>query len=504
MIRLRQVVTLAGALVALAVPMAACGPQGQAPVMDPIDVKPAYVGQLFTLNLRASTASGDQLTFSFAAPARPDLANKADIRAFGNGANAVFEWTPNANDVGTWAVDFTVSDGGMTTTETVNIEVKPGVSEGPVFRKPLGPGTTLDLGLHNCVDVEVVVEDTSVADVKISLEPLQGSVLSATGPQSATFHWCPTAGQIASQMNYALVFSADDGQAPKVTKTYTIHLQQDGTSPSCTSAAPTVTHSPADETTSSGLTIGPATISDDQGVKSPPTLYYSYSPIPTPPVLTNLNPVAMVQITGDLKNGTWAADVPNPIAGQAAGTQADVYYVIVAADQDNDSGTACPHTTQMPVSGAYHEKVTIPGGSAPVCHEDSLEPDDNAGQARLAYVHIQDSTKENGRQICSGNDDWYMLYLNKDEVLYASLTFTQNNAMQDLDFHFYDDTVDLTPCNDTTPCTPARGQSGDSNEYFTMKIPHDGTYYLVVHGYNGSENSYDFCVSILAGQCPVY
>jgi hypothetical protein len=470
--------------------------------MDPIDAKPAYVGNLFTLNLRASSASGDQLTFSFSAPARPDLATKADIRTFGNGANAVFEWTPDANDVGTWAVDFTVSDGGLATTETVNIEVRPGVSEGPSFVKPLGPGTTLDLAQKNCIDIEIVVQDTSVANVKISQEPIPGSQLTATGPQSATFHWCPTAAQISAASNYQLLLSADDSASPKVTKNYTIHLQNGG-APTCSGAAPTIAHTPQDDSTSSGLTI-PADISDDQGLKAAPILYYSFSPIPTPPVLANLTAVTMLQITGDLKSGTWAADVPNPVAGQAAGTAGDVYYVIVAQDMDVTGGVSCPHTTQMPTSGAYHMKNTIPGGTAPVCHDDQYEPDDNEGQARVAYVHIQDVFKESGRQICSGNDDWYVLYMNAGETLYASLTFNQTNDQQDLDFHFWDDTTDTTPCNDQIPCTPARGQSSDSNEYFTTVIPHDGTYYLQITGYNGSENSYDFCVSIQPGQCPVY
>ena len=61
---------------------------------------------------------------------------------------------------------------------------------------------------------------------------------------------------------------------------------------------------------------------------------------------------------------------------------------------------------------------------------------------------------------------------------------------------------DLTPCSEEEPflCTAAQGQSADSNEQLVMTIPSGCSggcdFYVVVHGWDGSTNSYSIAMSV--------
>src|SRR5262249_54742016 len=72
--------------------------------------------------------------------------SRAMITVSPNGVG-VFRWTPIASDVGQHAFDFKVSDGHKDTTVTISIDVKSaiGSATAPIFRQPLGTGTTIDL-----------------------------------------------------------------------------------------------------------------------------------------------------------------------------------------------------------------------------------------------------------------------------------------------------------------------------------------------------------------------
>jgi hypothetical protein len=142
-----------------------------------------------------------------------------------------------------------------------------------------------------------------------------------------------------------------------------------------------------------------------------------------------------------------------------------------------------------------------PGG----CQDDGAEDDDNASQARLVDLNIGAFGSVSNR-ICSQDDDWYEVEMFAGETLYASLSFVQTTAAEDLDIYVYDvdGTTNLSGCSEQTPlaCDPLNGQSGSSNESLQWPIATAGTYYVVVHGWSGSENSYDICVGYLASHCP--
>ena len=338
----------------------ACGPTGSSPVLDPIDDSVAYVGSEFRLELLASDEDVDALHFQYANDDLDDLASRAEVRNYGAG-RAVFVWTPVAADVGDHPFDFSVNDEqGNTDRETIMITVRSGVGENnaPIFREPLGTGTTLDLSMRDCLDLDIVVEDTDSADVTITQETplIEGAQLNQDTGASARWHWCPTPAQIMAQDRYGLILGASDGDNPMTVKNFLIVLRKQP-KPDCPGEAPVITHSPTDESTLVGLTIA-AEISDAEGLKGDPLFYYALTQPLEPVDVSSMTMVTMLHIEGN----TWAADVPNPVASMPAGSMKSLYYVIVAQDDDDPTGD-CDHLTQAPASGSYKMTVTNPGGT---------------------------------------------------------------------------------------------------------------------------------------------
>lgn len=349
-------------------PLTACAPGGEAPQLDPISDQVASVGQQLVLVISATDADGDTLSYSYDTDV-PDIDSRAELTLRPDGAG-VFKWRPLAQDVGEWFFDFTVDDGGQTDTITVRIEVRSAVGDSgaPIFREPLGTGTTLDLEVRDCLSLNVVVEDPDSSSVVIDQqEPrIDGATLTSTGGLSATWQWCPSQRQIDETDRYMLVLSADDRSSPVTVKHYLIVLRSP-TKPDCPGQPPVITHTATDVSSGVGLTID-AQISDDLGLKGEPLLYYKTTPPSTPPDLGTMTQVTMAMVSGNQQSGTWRASVPNPVAGMPAGTSAQLYYAIVANDNDDVEGN-CDHVTQAPATGTYQMTVTNPGGAggAGVC-----------------------------------------------------------------------------------------------------------------------------------------
>ncbi len=358
----------------------ACGPSDLPPTFDEIGEHEAFVGAELVIDLRASDPDGDVLTFGFVADSIPDLTTRSDpasIAALGtDGSQARFRWKPVARDVGTWIVDFEVTDGETTISESATITVKPevGNNQSPTFIKPGGGSVDLDLtGTGRCLELEIIVEDPDSANVTISQEPVvqEGMRLEDGGPKRAEWRWCPTAAQIDAADRYRVHFSADDGVSNKSTKSLLVNLIKPQQM-NCPGASPSITHAPADASTLDGIKIS-AQISDDRGLKSgsEPLLYYATVTPPTPIDLTNAeiwtSQVATLE-SGSMMSGTWAAIVPNPVADKPSGTSATIHYVWSAKDNDDATGD-CDHTTYEPRTSAFQMKVTNPGGSGdqPVC-----------------------------------------------------------------------------------------------------------------------------------------
>ncbi len=359
-LRLRALLVLASG--PLAVLAQGCGSDdsNSPPILEPLSDRIEFVDTDVTIELHASDPDGDPISFAFTSDIT-DIATRANLRPAGN--TAVFTWTPIASDLGQHSFDFTASDGKASTKETITITVQAGTEgTGPIFRQPLGSGTTLDLSKQKCLNLQVVVEDPDSANVEIKEE--EPRIASATLDQdsglTAKWSWCPGKEQIAATDRYNLRLSASDGSNPAAIKDYLIVLRRTF-DPSCAGQAPQITHTPHDESTVVGLSIF-ADVSDDEGIKYEPLLYYSTTSPGDPPDLAQMSQVTMVLLDGDMKSGSWGADVPNPVAGKPAGTSADLYYILVAQDNDDENGS-CDHLTQAPATGAFKMTVTNPGGA---------------------------------------------------------------------------------------------------------------------------------------------
>src|SRR5215475_1909107 len=217
----------------------ACGP-GSPPVLSGLTDQVAQVGTELMVNLHATDPDGDALTYKFQAADLTDLDGHAAITVSPSGSG-VFKWTPTPADVGRHAFDFTVSDASHNTTATITIDVQSaiGSATAPVFRQPLGSGTTLDLTQQACVDVDIVI-DAGASTVRITqADPvIDGAQINVRDGHTATWHWCPTRAQQA-QARYSLTLSADDGNSPKALKHYLVVLRgSSGTS--CPGTAPVI------------------------------------------------------------------------------------------------------------------------------------------------------------------------------------------------------------------------------------------------------------------------
>jgi hypothetical protein len=321
----------------------------------------ASVGVELTIVLRATDPDGDKVSFSH----KLDIGNvdRAFVENFASGEGR-FRWTPIASDVGIHALDLIASDGTDKTKQTVSVDVKPAVGSAtsPVFRQPLGTGTTLDLASGKLkVSVPIEIEDPDSPGVLIGEEDplIDGAELTQNG-LTGVWEWTPTQAQVDGGELYQLKLSADDGDNPKVIKDYVIVLRK-GQKQNCPGEPPVVTHTPTDQTAVVDLTID-AVVSDDKGLKFAPLLLYSTDHPGTTPDLAAMTQISMIQIDGDMTNGIWAADVPNPAANSPAGTSKQLYYLIIARDNDDEEGD-CDHATQAPQSGAYSMTVTNPGGA---------------------------------------------------------------------------------------------------------------------------------------------
>jgi len=382
--KLRQLVSVASPLVWLTV-STGCGPSDRGPVLSPIDNQTAHVGEMFTLPLQGSDPEGAALTFSYHAPSIPDLKTRAELIAL-DPTSAVFNWRPLQTDIGVWAIDFEVSDGYQTTRETVNITVvaDPSEKQQPVFRKPTGSGTTLDLRTASCLDLDLEVEDSDSTAVTFAEEgsKIDGATLSATGPFTAHWHWCPAADIGVDRKTLQVAATDESKQAAHLV--YRIAIQR--------GCGPAITHTPTDASTTDDVVIH-ADVAEDQGIKSA-KLYYSTTMPAATPDLGAMTAIVM-QSTG---GKTFAATVPNPAAASAPGTQVTLYYVMVAVA--NGAPTAsCDQTSQ---SSVFSMKVEHPV-TLGVCA--SCTGDGQCGGGGDNCIHVGGSSEYYCGKACTADGD---------------------------------------------------------------------------------------------------
>jgi hypothetical protein len=478
---------LAFGLLALAVGtvVAGCATGNVPPEIEPVADQVAEVGRELRVELTAHDGDGDGLALHYDADV-PDIVGRATLTR--TSAGGLFRWTPLAADVGVWRVDFVASDGMDDAVATVRLEVVAALGErsAPHFRTPLGAGTTLDLARASCVELDIAIDDQDSASVAITQdEPhIAGAELTATGGLTAHWRWCPSAEQIAAADRYTLALSADDLDNPRAALRFLIVLRRPPVA-GCSGAAPVVVHAPSNLTASGELTID-AVIRDDHGLGGAPLLYHATRAPGDPVDLTAMTPAEMILIDGDQRDGTWAADVPNPAA---AGASATLHYVIVADDDDDPTGP-CDHTTQAPARGAFSLVASRPAPPA-ACRDDGFEDNDGAilADARPALAPgAITATSCPATAGSSGDDeDWYAVDIAGDSVLSAELT---GGGASDLDLVLVD----------SAGATVTASTGGESLESLTACLD-PGRYYLRIHAYGDARNDYRLGYARVPGFC---
>jgi hypothetical protein len=374
---------------------------GKGPEIAPIADQVAVVGQQLSIDIYASHPDGKEITFDFEAAALPDRDATTSLGIAPDG-HAVFRFTPRASQIGTQFVDFIASDGKNKDQLTILIEVRSAAGSGtaPIFRRPLGSGTVLDLQQADCVDVPIEVEDSDSASIALSAVPpliADSDLSAASNGLTGTWSWCPNRQQIQGGDRYDLTLSADDGDNPPTLKDYLVVLRK-RRGDDCPGEAPVIEHTPTNFSTQLDLEIR-ARISDDKGLKHPPIVLYSTQSPGNPIDFSKLTLLDMELVDGNMQNGTWAAWVPNPTVHEV-GSMSSLYYLISATDNDDEEGD-CNHLTDHPDEGTHKIDVDNNGqGSAGVCAHCSA--DVQCGESNDLCMTL--SSGKNRCGIACGND----------------------------------------------------------------------------------------------------
>jgi hypothetical protein len=478
----------------------ACGP-GSPPQLPGLGDQVAQVGTELMIGLNATDPDGDPLDYHVRAADLPELESRAEVTRSPSGAG-VFRWTPLAADVGPHAFDFMVSDASHTTTVTITIDVRSaiGAASAPVFRQPLGSGTTLDLTQQTCVDLDVVIDDQDSAMVRITQgDPvIDGAELRVRDGHTATWHWCPSRDQQAAP-RYTLALAADDGDNPRTVKNYLVVLRGGG-STSCPGTAPVIAHTAHDAMSIVDLPIT-ATITDDKGIKDAPLLYYATTAPATPPDLSHMTQLSMQRTSGDARNGVYAINVPNPVAEAPASTRQTLYYVIVASDDDDANGT-CDHATTSPV---YPMVVTSTGAAdLPICAACTSDAQCGAGDecvrigaAGASYCLQKCGTGCPAGTTCSTTSVTSVDGASAPQCVPASGTCEMSTTTCQDDAWEVNDTraaaaqnpVLMPDTYDLVSCPSATSSTGSNDDWFKIVVPSDQRVDLQIAG--GPETDLD-------------
>ncbi|WP_455903671.1 pre-peptidase C-terminal domain-containing protein [Microbacterium sp.] len=193
------------------------------------------------------------------------------------------------------------------------------------------------------VSVEVRDADTEEIELSVTGEP-DGAIFAQIGDKRAILDWCPTPDQIDASSRWVATIEASDGDHTERLQ-HTMVLRAE-TREDCPGAAPTIDIvSPAEgeRVASSVGYLVRANVTDDEGLRDAPILYYSQvAPETDEPKLDEFDQVFFANA-----DGAWEARIPS--LGLEGADEAPLYVVVSATDNDDDAGTACDHTVDSPV-----------------------------------------------------------------------------------------------------------------------------------------------------------
>lgn len=165
------------------------------PTFNTIGAKTVGVNSNLTFTVSATDPNNDPLVYS--------TANMPAGATF-NPSTRVFSWTPTPTQgPGNFQVQFFVTDGTTSASQTVPITVTGGTNQAPVFNAI----TDKTVAVGSSLDFSVSATDPDGNPLTYSASNLPSGA--TFNPASRTFHWAPTASQ--GPGNYTVTFLATDG-----------------------------------------------------------------------------------------------------------------------------------------------------------------------------------------------------------------------------------------------------------------------------------------------------
>lgn len=366
-ISLTNLAAAATALVAIG-----CGAGGEGPQVAPIEDQVVAVGQELVVHIDATQPNNLDLAYHISPMPEGAWIGRLPTNA------GEFRWTPTHKDVGEQYFDLEVSDGSSSEVITFLVDVRDavGANTAPRFIRPAGMGTTLDLSRPECapgaepgkccvdLQVEIADDDSSSVEITQASPEIEHATLQVESQKTATWHWCPRPEQLVEDDRHTLMLEADDGENPKTLHPYLIVFKKP-LKLDCPGTAPTIQHAPSNRNSVDSVTIS-VEISDDLGLREEPLLMARVAGE------SDFMQMTMRLTSGDNRDGTWTADLPNPVVSRGIGAQAEIDYFIVAEDDDDPTGD-CDHRTE---SSMFKIDVTNPGsdgdsGTCEVCSMDT-------------------------------------------------------------------------------------------------------------------------------------
>jgi hypothetical protein len=525
---------------------------GDAPRLLPIAPSTVQVNRTLRIPLDVDNPRGLPLVYRVSAPA--DLvAFDSVVTIGGSPSGGELRYTPLASHVGTWTLTVVLAspDGAVYDRQQASVEVTPAADAAPVFLAP-GAGGTFDLARDPCARFAVEIRDDDSPTVTIrERTPLpNGAMLSTSGPKTADFVWCPTGDQIAASARWTIALEADDGAHPPVPHDFVAVLRT-GTAMGCTGAAPVVTLVSPSAGTSVTSGAGYDVVidaTDDLGLRDAPLLYWT-TERPVDPAMPDVTTYAQVAFVAD--GAHFRATIPS--LGLMPGEMRDVFFTVSATDNDDPTGTACDHRTDLlPVVsftavGAMAGGTTAPCGACAAsiecaagvcvpaaggarclatctagascttgsciavsttegasqmacggvtaacdgggCTDDAFEDDDSVPAA--ASLPFTGTSAHIGAQICRNDDDYYRFTPAAMDRVTVSIAFT--GASGDLDLQVLD-----------AMATIVGSSAGVGDSEMVSYCARDASpLYARVLGYAGAQNAYTLDVTRMAGGCCV-
>lgn len=206
---------------------AACGPEVGSLKLLAVAPKSVTVAHEVVIPLLADTSGPEALRWQWQSPIRPELATRLSrptLSAY-SGGRALWRFTPQASDVGPLDIEFSAQSGELSGALSLRFVIEPG-GDPPLFREPVGEGTTLDLRAMACAAVSVVVESSSSPQVELSLiNPPPNAEVVQTDELGGKLVFCPSMSQAAAETIYPLLIQAVSGPHV-VLKSYVIVLRR--------------------------------------------------------------------------------------------------------------------------------------------------------------------------------------------------------------------------------------------------------------------------------------